>query len=70
MAQNAIKLGEEPHVVLFPHTDPGDMRTGHNTDGIWQFACGTCGYLEFHVLDERALEFIRKRWPIVPKKEG
>jgi len=63
-AQNALKFGDQPHAVLFPNRQ--DIRSGFNTDGIWQFACVTCGYLEIHVLDEKALEFMRKRWEPVP----
>jgi hypothetical protein len=36
------------------------LRT-HNGEA-WQFACTTCGYLEWHVLDTESLQFIRDNW--------
>lgn len=69
MARNGLRLGEHPLAALFPHTEPGfrGVRVSHQTDGIWQFVCGTCGYLELHVLDPAALAFIRQHWPLVPR---
>ena len=68
MARNGLRLGgEHGHSVLYPHMEPGfrGMMVGHQTDGLWQFACTTCGYLELHVLDDAALAFIRQRWPVI-----
>ncbi|QLY28668.1 hypothetical protein [Nocardia huaxiensis] len=68
-AQNGLRLGEHPHAVLMPHTGPGfrGMVQGHNTTGLWQFVCTTCGYLETYVLDPAAIGFIQQRWTPVPQ---
>jgi hypothetical protein len=71
MARNALRLGEHPHAVLFPHREPNvrGVAMGHNTEGIWQFVCGRCGYLEMYVLDANAIAFIRSSWPLVPSSQ-
>ncbi|WP_067538121.1 hypothetical protein [Nocardia crassostreae] len=68
-AQNGLRLGEDSHAVLMPHTGPGfrGILQGHNTTGLWQFACTTCGYLEMYVLDAAAIGFIQQRWTPVPR---
>ncbi len=75
MARNGLQLGERLQTQLRPHTEPGyrGMFVPHETMGLWQFVCTTCGYLEMHVLDAKALGFIATSWPRVvpqPPKPG
>lgn len=67
-ARNALSLGGRHSASLYPQIEPGfrGIVTGHQTDGIWQFACGTCGYFEMYVLDAEAIAFIRQAWRLLP----
>ncbi|MFD0359848.1 hypothetical protein ACFQZZ_00050 [Nocardia sp. GCM10030253] len=51
-----------------PAIEPGfrGIRQGHNTHGMWQFICTTCGYLEMYVIDPEALGFVARTWSPVP----
>ena len=62
-ARNGFVMGTTAYTGLRPHIDPGfrGMLRTHNGEA-WQFACTTCGYLEWHVLDPESLRFIRDNW--------
>jgi predicted nucleic-acid-binding Zn-ribbon protein len=66
--RNAVQLGDVHPVALRPHHDhvPRRIEKSFETEDVWAFACTTCGYLEFHILDEDTLEFIRRKWIEVP----
>ncbi|MBL1077217.1 hypothetical protein JK358_22720 [Nocardia sp. 2] len=68
-SQNGLRLGDYTHAVVMPHTGPGfrGILRGHNTAGLWQFVCTTCGYLEMYVLDGEALGVIAQQWMPVPR---
>jgi hypothetical protein len=61
-ARNGIDL-HHAYTGLRPHLDPGFRGAVRVHQGeAWQFACTTCGYLEWHVLDPGSLEFIKASW--------
>ena len=61
-ARNGINLGSH-YTGLRPHIDPGFRGAVRTHQGeSWQFACTTCGYLEWHILDPGSLEFIEGAW--------
>jgi hypothetical protein len=33
---------------------------------VWNFACGSCGYLEWYLLDAAGLGFVNQHWAPVP----
>jgi ribosomal protein S27AE len=67
-SRNGLGVGEGFKVGLRPHIEPGfrGMLVPHQTDGLWQFLCGRCGYVEMYLLDDQALAFVRERWVRVP----
>jgi hypothetical protein len=69
MARSGLALGEHQGALLRPHAVPNfrGVAATHRTEGMWQFVCTTCGYLELHLLDEAALAFIRTEWPVVQR---
>lgn len=67
-ARNGLRIGEAGRTILYPHLEPGfrGVVAPHPTDGLVQYACVTCGYLETHLVGEDAITFVRARWPAVP----
>jgi hypothetical protein len=57
---------------LRPHLEPGfrGIVRAHRGEA-WQFACTSCGYLEWHVLDPATIEFIARSWGrVAPHPRG
>ena len=67
-ARNGLEMGSRPNVVfLRPHIDPGFRGMARNQQSeVWNFACTTCGYLEWAVYDPAGLAFINEQWVAVP----
>lgn len=65
-AANGITMGGSS-TALRPHLEPGfrGMVRQHQAD-LWAFACTTCGYLEFHLLDPPTLAWLGQNWVPVP----
>ena len=66
--QNVVQLGEHLPAVLRPHREPGTRGAfaPYSTEGLWTFVCTSCGYLEFHLVDQGALAFVAQNWLDVP----
>jgi hypothetical protein len=54
--------------ALVAHIEPGfkGIRPTLQAEGIWQFMCVDCGYLESYALDEEAQDFARQNWQPSP----
>lgn len=65
-ARNAIS-DQSSHTPMWPHAEGrrrGMVRASQNQ--VWQFACTTCGYLEWWVLDPETLADMQSSWVAVP----
>ena len=61
-APNGIVMGSQ-FTEFRTQLEPGFRGIAPRHRGeAWQFACTTCGYLEWHVLDPGTLDFIRGAW--------
>ena len=54
--------------ALVAHIEPGfkGIRPTQQADGIWQFMCADCGYLESYALDDATVAFVRQYWRASP----
>lgn len=68
-AADAFWLGGGTQAALEAHIEPGfrGVRARQVTDGLWQYLCAACGYLEFYVIDHAAIDFARRAWLRVPR---
>ena len=65
-ARNGIS-NQSTHTTMHAHMEgrPRGMVIPFQGEA-WQFACTSCGYLEWWVLDPRTLEHIQSTWTPVP----
>ena len=66
--RNALRFGDHGQTVIYPHQEPNfrGMMVGHQTSGLYFYACTTCGYLEMQIADAGAMAFVQAQWPKVP----
>ena len=71
-AANGLAIGGGTQAAIHAHIEPGfrGMRNRQMTNGLWQFACAGCGYVEVYLLDELALGFVRQNWVRVQQQPG
>lgn len=67
-ARNGVATGEHHEALLRPHLGP-DFRGAvrRQAADLWGFACTTCGYVELHLLDPKAIAYINENWIEVPQ---
>jgi hypothetical protein len=67
-------LGDHTGVAFFrPHARAAEAAQSvirPQGGDLWQFVCITCGYLEWHVLDQGALAYIDQQWVPIPDTSG
>jgi predicted nucleic-acid-binding Zn-ribbon protein len=65
-ARGGMKYGTPGALVA--HIEPGfkGIRPTQPAEGIWQFMCADCGYLESYALDDATLAFVREHWRANP----
>lgn len=69
-AANGIPTSEQPDTFLRPHVGPEFKEAiRRRSVDMWAFACTSCGYVELHLIDPRAIEFITESWVEVPPAE-
>jgi hypothetical protein len=66
-AVNGIQLGDQAYTALRPHLEPGFRGAVRRQQAdLWAYACTTCGYVELHLLDAAALQYVGQHWLPVP----
>jgi predicted nucleic-acid-binding Zn-ribbon protein len=65
-ARNGVNA--DHRVGIRPHVEPGfrGMLVPHQTQELWNYLCGACGYVEAYLIDDAALGFVRQKWLRVP----
>lgn len=68
-ARGGYKFGTEGSLVA--HIEPGfrGIRPTVQADGIWQFMCVDCGYMESYAADAALTDFVRRNWPAVQAED-
>jgi hypothetical protein len=61
-AAGGLKHGTQGALVA--PIEPGfrGIRQQMSAEGIWQFMCADCGYMESYALDDAARQFVRDNW--------
>jgi predicted RNA-binding Zn-ribbon protein involved in translation (DUF1610 family) len=69
-AANGLAVGGSTQAAIHAHIEPGfrGMRPRQMTDGLYQYVCAGCGYLEQYLLDAGAIDFARRNWVRVVKR--
>ena len=67
-ARNGISR-QSQHTTMFAHMEgPPRGMVRPEAGQAWQFACTSCGYLEWWVLDPQTIQFIEGNWmPVTPE---
>ena len=69
-AANGLAIGAATNASLHAHIDPGfrGIRGQQRTDGLFEYVCAGCGYVELYLLDPAAIDFARANWVRVRKR--
>ena len=64
-ARGGLKYGTQGALVA--PIEPGfkGIQPTMQAEGMWQFMCVNCGYLETYALDDATRDFVRQHWRAV-----